>query len=385
MSRSFRHFDPGSRILYGEDCLGQLSAELRRVGAKRAVVFCGNTIARSEPGLETVRAALGEFCVGAFTGVAEQSPLPSVEAAARLLAERDADAVVAIGGGSAVVTARAASILYGEGGDIRDLCTVFTPGAAPKSPRLANPKLPQFVIPTTPTTAFAKSGAAVTVEDGRRLALFDPKARVQALFVHPAFLRATPWRLTLDAALDAFAQGVQGLESARREPLADALLIHGVRLIRQSLDDARDGDSDAARRDLVLAAQLIGQGTDFVGAGMASAIGHAIGARCAVGNGHAKAVVLPHTLVFNSAATQGRLAELANALEPGSGGDANALAGTCTAFFASLDVPSRLRDLGVPEEALPLIAADAAQDWFITQNPRAVSAADVVALLQVVW
>lgn len=385
MSRSFRHFDIGSRILYGADCLDQLPAELRRVGARRAVIICGNTIARSDPGLERVRDALGELFAGAFTGVTEQSPLPSVETAARLLSDFDADAVVAIGGGSAVVTARAATILHGEGGSIPDLCTVFTPGDPPRSPRLAKPKLPQFVVATTPTTAFAKSGAAVTLpEDGRRLALFDPKARAQALFVDPAFLRATPWRLMLDASLDAFAQGMQGLESTRREPLADALLLHGVQLIRRALNDARDGASDTARRDLLMAAQLIGQGTDFTGAGMTSALGHALGARCSIGNGQAKAVVLQHTLVFNAPATEGRLDDLAHALGAG-GNSAAEIAVACAAFFAELGVPRRLRDLGVARDALSLVAADAVQDWFLTQNPRPVVEEDLLAVLDAAW
>lgn len=262
---------------------------------------------------------------------------------------------------------------------------MFAPGAPPKSPRLSKPKIPQFVVPTTPTTAFAKSGAAVTTQDGRRLALFDPKSRVQALFVHPGFLRATPWRLTLDASLDAFAQGVQGLESKRRQPLADAQLVHGVRLIHRALAKARDAEDATARRDLVLAAQLIGQGTDQTGAGMASALGHAIGARFKAGNGLAKAVLLPHTLTFNAPETEGRLQELADGLGGGVVAEAGAIADACRAFFATLDVPTRLRDLGVPQDALPRIAGDAALDWFLSQNPRKSDEAELTAILEAAW
>ena len=68
---------------------------------------------------------------------------------------------------------------------------------------------------------------------GRRLSLFDPKARAQAIFLQPQLFAATPHRLVVDASMDAFAQAIQGLESDRREPLADASLLHGVRLIRR--------------------------------------------------------------------------------------------------------------------------------------------------------
>ena len=112
---SFRHFAPASRILYGDDCLKHLPAELARFGATRAVVFCGRTLARATPGLSTIETALGSLCAGVFAGVVEQSPLDAVESGVEELRRLNADAVVALGGGSAVVTARAATVLYGEG------------------------------------------------------------------------------------------------------------------------------------------------------------------------------------------------------------------------------------------------------------------------------
>ena len=112
---SFRHLAPASRIFYGDDCLKHLPAELARVGAERAVVFCGRTLAQATPGLATVQAALGPLCAGVFAGVVEQSPLAAVEDGVEELRRLNADAVIALGGGSAVVTARAATVLYGEG------------------------------------------------------------------------------------------------------------------------------------------------------------------------------------------------------------------------------------------------------------------------------
>jgi alcohol dehydrogenase len=385
---SFRHFAPASRIYYGDDCLKHLPAELARSGATRAVVFCGRTLAQATPGLSTVQSVLGPAYAGVFAGVVEQSPLATVEAAVEELRRLNADAVVALGGGSAVVTARAATVLYGEGRTAQDLCTVFTPGQPPLSPRLAKPKLPQFVIPTTPTTAYAKNGAAVMVPGGHRLSLFDPKARPQALFLQPQLFAATPHRLIVDASMDAFAQAIQGLESERREPLADALLLHGVRLIRHALDAAADPVRLNPRGDLMLAAQLIGEGTDYTGAGAASALGHAIGARCATGNGAAKAIVLPHTLRFNAPATRDRLNDVAAALgvTGHTGGEApEAISGACRDFFERLGLPSRLRDLHVPHDKLPAIADDVSQDWFFTQNPRPMRPTELMELLEAAW
>ena len=359
------------------------------MGSRRAVVFCGRSLAQANPGLETVRTSLGDLFAGAFTAVAEHSPLLVVEAAADTLRRLEADAVVVLGGGSAIVTARAATILLGEGKSAHELCTVFEPGRPPVSPKLNQPKLPQFVIPTTPTTAYAKAGAAVSLPDeGRRLSMFDPKARAQAIFFPPKLFMSAPAKLARDASLDAFGLAIQGLESLLREPLADALLLHGVRLIRRHLQRLIDAPQDTdVRGQLMLAALLVGQGTDFTSAGLASAIGHSIGARFSVANGLASAVVLPHTLRFNAPATEGRLEDVAGALGAvgSASGVAQELSRACSDFFAQLGLPSQLRDLGVGREDLPRIAEVTAGDWFYAQNPRRVGSSELTELLAAAW
>jgi alcohol dehydrogenase class IV len=131
--------------------------------------------------------------VGESRSVRPNSPVQAVEEAARVLREQGADAVIAIGGGSAAVTARAGAILLAEQRPAQELCTRRLPNGQFDSPRLDAPKLPQFVIPTTPSTAFVKVGSAVHDADtGQRLALFDPKTRAKALFLHPEFLRTAP-------------------------------------------------------------------------------------------------------------------------------------------------------------------------------------------------
>ena len=385
---SFRHLAPPSRVFFGDGCLAQLPAELARVGARRAVVFCGRTLADASPGLGSVRDALGSAFAGVFAGVVEQSPLAVVEAAVDELRRLGADAVVALGGGSAVVTARAATVLHGEGKGAHELSTKFTPGQPPASPKLVQPKLPQFVVPTTPTTAFAKTGAAVALPGvGLRLSLFDPKARAQTIFLEPKLFEAAPDRLVLDASIDSFAQAIQGLESTRREPLADALLLHGVRLIWRALAGSDKTQQVSHRGDLMLAAQLIGEGTDYTGAGVTSAIGHAIGARFGVPNGVVKAIVLPLTLAFNAPVTRGRMGEVAEALGlRGTGENVPAVVGeTCREFFDRLGLPGTLRQLNVPYDALPQVVDDVSQDWFFTQNPRTMPQDDLQHLLEGAW
>ena len=387
--RTFRHVTPPFRVYYGEASLQQLAPELERLRCRRAVVFCGRTIAQHDEALGLVREALGARYAGVFDGVKAHSPLPAVLAGAEALRALAADAVIAVGGGSAVVTARAAAILLAEARDISELCTQFPRGKPPVSPKLARPKLPQLVVPTTPTTAYAKAGSAVFDPAlGQRRALFDPKTRAVSLFIHPALALTAPMALARDAGVQALAMAVQGLESNSRDPLADALLLHALRVLAANLSALmRQPQAAETRGQLMLGALLAGHGSDYAPPGLASTLAHVVGARFHLENGVTNAIVLPHAMRFNASATHERVALIAEALGSTLGGlgeDALAAAtGALEALCAELGLPRRLRDTGVTPEALPQLAHDAAGDWFLHQNPRKVrDESDILEVLQ---
>jgi alcohol dehydrogenase len=386
--QSFQHIIPPLRLYSGADSLKHLGRELERLGSARAVIFCGSSLARS-PLLDLVRGAMGERCAGVFASVRAHSPRPAVEAAAAELKRLEADAIVAVGGGSAIVTARAASIFLAEGSDLERLCTSQDAQGRVHSPRLLAPKLSQLIVLTTPTTAAVKAGTAVfDPASARRFALFDPKTRVQSLFIHPELIKSAPRELVVSAGLDTLSLAIEGLTSLSSDPLADALLVHAVRLLSSRLPDLALGDDARVRGELALAAVLCGQGTDHTGAGIATVLGHAIGANLNVENGVAKAIVLPHALRFNAEAAESGLRKVAVAL-----GLACDRAGTIDRIndslgrvFASVGSPRRLRDVGVTRDRLPEIAARGVGDWFLRGNPRPVShASELQDVLEQAW
>jgi alcohol dehydrogenase class IV len=107
---SFQHIAAPFRLYQGAESLLQLPRELERLGCRRAVLFCGASVARGTV-LALVQGSLGARGAGVFDGVRAHSPLDAVQAGAQALVQHGADAVVAVGGGSAIVTARAAAIV----------------------------------------------------------------------------------------------------------------------------------------------------------------------------------------------------------------------------------------------------------------------------------
>lgn len=373
MPLSYQHVSSELRVFHGEDSLLALKRELDRAGCRRVGVICGRTIGGSAE-LTQLADVLGSILAGVSTSAREHSPVAGVEESARLFAELGVDGIIAVGGGSAIVTARATAILLGEKRPLAELATRRLPDGKFESPRLNAPKLPVYAVPTTPSTAFAKAGTAVHGEDGARLAMFDPRTRAKAIFIHPAFVRTASEGLVRSATLNAFTNAVEALESPKCDPFSEAFLMQALRLIRAGFD-AGVCHADTPEQ-LVVAALLCGRGTEQGGTGLTSVLAHAIGARAHVANGLVGAIVLPHTMRYNAPVTGARAPALFEALSSTSaqGSPSDAV----TSLLARLSVPRTLRDIGIERSDLGPIADAAMGDWFISRNARPVK--DVQAL-----
>jgi alcohol dehydrogenase class IV len=387
--QNFRHIVAPLRIFHGPDSLDALPRELNRLGSRRAVIFCGASLARQASALDRIRSSMGDRCAGIYARVQAHSPLPAVMEAAIELQRLGADAVIAVGGGSAIVTARAASILLAERRNARELCTSRDEAGELRSPKLLAAKLPQVVIPTTPTTATVKAGSAVLdPEDGKRLALFDPKTRACTVFLHPAIF-ATPSReLVASAGLNTMAMAIEGLLSRMGDPISDGLLMHSLRLLAQQLPQSGRSDDPSMRADLMMASLLCGHGTDYTGAGIAIPLGHALSARHHIDNGLTNAIVLPHVIRFNADAARPGLEKIAAAFGCSGASESAeaAVVGALESIFACLGTARRLRDIGVTRADLPELARIAMDDWFVRDNPRRVhDASELQQVLESAW
>jgi alcohol dehydrogenase len=375
--RSFSHVETPLRVFSGADCLTKLERELSRLDVSRAVMVTGGTLSRG-PLIAMIRDAMGARCAGVYAGVKAHTPRSGVEEAAAELLRLDADAVIAVGGGSAVVTARAASIYLAEGNDLDALCTRRDDSGRMISPRLGADKIPQVVIPTTPNTAMVKAGSAVFDEAAvARKALFDPKTRAQSIFVHPDLLMSAPQGLVVSAALDSFTLGIEGLLSKSGDAMSDAALMHAIRLLAPALRIMDSADGADLRSDLAMAAILCGRGTDHAGAGAGTVLGHAIGANHEVENGIAKAILMPHVLRFNAGHAEAGMRLLATAL--GVGETADPVESSCNAMvevFRARRLPEKLVDLGITRTDLVNIAKRGMDDWFLGGNPRPIASTD---------
>jgi alcohol dehydrogenase class IV len=392
----FRHRSFPLSIHAGKGALDELRGEVDRARAKRAFVVCGKSVARKTDLIARVTSNLGDKCTGVFDGVQTSSPLPAVRDGVAAARQAGADLIVAVGGGSAMVTARAIIIMLAEKGDIHDICTQYPPGQTPVSPRLMAPKIPNILVLTTPSTAMTRAGTAIMdTETRHRLELFDPKTRPAAMIWDDDALLTAPADLYVSTSASALSGILTGAAAPRTNPISHGDFLHALRLSLASLPLIRkEPDNTTARMNLVAASYLSNRALDGMRGrafGIVSSLGHVMDTLYAnLSHGDAGSLTTAWGMRFNLEQTIPGLARLAHALGVADGRPEREAAARVPDFvedfYRRLGMPVRLREAGIPREDIERIAHDAMGDFYLHQNARKVKdKSELVELLQGMW
>jgi maleylacetate reductase len=283
---------------------------------------------------------------------ARWNEVPSDRAAEAVAAAGGADGVLALGGGSAIDLGKAVS---------------------------AAAELPLVSVPTT------YSGAEWTSYFGVR----DPQRKMRgggsgahpvAIVYEPELTLGLPLATTVGTALNALAHCAEALYVQGHNPTADEHALAGARLIADWLPQVVAQPRELeARTELLRGASHAGAALSGSMLALAHAMAQAIGGRYGVPHGTLNGICLPPALRFNTAYAPEAVRRFGEAI----GTPEDPAGGVET--LAALAGPTRLRDLGVPEEDLPGVAADAAQRTGNLANPRPATAAEIERLLREVF
>jgi alcohol dehydrogenase class IV len=385
---SFRFVGYPVRVHGGPDAISKLAEEADRLRTQRLLVVCGQSVADKTDLVERVKGALGDRVAGVFSGGKTGSPVTSVLEGVAAAREVDADGIIAVGGGSAVVTARGITIVLAEKGTAQELCTQYPEGKPPVSPRLMAPKIPNLIVLTTATTAVTRAGTAlIDPESGHRLELFDPKTRPAAvIWDEQALLSAPPW-LCLNATASCFTGIASALQHRGLNPLAESDLLEALRLLLDNLPLVNtQPDDPAVRINLCAAAFLYNRATDAGAGGSAlgvvTALVHSLDTRYPeCGHGDAYTILTAPGMRFNAESNVAGQANFAQAMGVRNQGMDDSQAGAAAAdaieaLFKGLGLPVRLSEVGVPEDGIDQIAEDAMTDFGLHRNVRKIQNVD---------
>lgn len=255
--------------------------------------------------------------VEVFDGVVTEPTLASVEAAVAMYKERDCDLIVAVGGGSSMDSAKAVSLLIGNGGQFQEYTQRRT-GANWAPAKVASKKGPDIIaVPTTAGTgAEATGGCGVfDPESGIKLWAGGPYVRPTVALCDPALTTSMPPKVTADTGFDALSQGIEGYLTLSVNPYADTLLLHAIEAIGQNLPKAfANGQNMEARAGMLGAATMVG--TSFPAAGLihVHTFAEVLGDLTHLPHGRLIGLMLPHVLEWVAPACPEKLTVIARAL-----------------------------------------------------------------------
>jgi alcohol dehydrogenase class IV len=388
-----------SEIVCGPDEIGSLETRLAGLGIQRAMVVCGPNTLRSSDLIARVERAGDTRVAGRFDGAAQHAPVAVLREALATARELNPDALVSVGGGSALALANGLALLLSTDRDLEDFAARFEPPNRPLPPLLPLPELkPVIVIPTTMGGAeFSPSLGGFADESHTRKIIVPGNERTfpRMIIIDGQALQATPRSIQVGAAMGQLRVAIEAFTSRAHNPISDAFALHAMRTLALTLREEWSSDIDRllqiknATMLASMANAALGFGTGKLGVN--SAIARQLGAICDLAHGEANAILLPHTIVFNAPGVGDRFLQISNAMGVQSGGRGTAevaqeVAELVASLSRSLAVPPRLRDVGVSPDAFERIAAATMRDSTLEWNAvRIDDRKQVMGLLERAW
>ena len=361
-------FQPRTRLIFGAGAIGELGRIARELGLRRTLLVADHGLVASghvdeavtplqQAGIEIVR--FHDFEVNPDTRM--------VEAGTAFVATQNIDSIIGLGGGSSMDCAKGINFLLTNGGRMADYHGYG---------KATEPMLPMIAIPTTAGTGSeAQTYALISdAETHVKMACGDSKAAFRVALLDPALTLSQPRSITATSGFDAIAHAVETYVTTKRTPVSEifsreawALLEHNYERVLTQPDDLE------ARGAMQLGAFYAGVAIENSMLGATHACANPLTARYGTAHGAAIAMLLPSVVRWNERAVGDRyatllklssVAELNEHLSP-----TEALALRLEALAAAGRLDTDLSGF-VEKGDLPELAAEAAEQWTGTFNPR---------------
>ena len=374
-------FHTSASLYIGRDAVAALGDRIRsQVRADRVLIVTdANLVAAGlvERVLAPLKAA--GIATSIFDGCTPEPPSTIVLAAVEAAKGFSPSAVLGLGGGSNMDTAKLVAMLLAHGGTLDDYVG---------DSRVPGPVVPIVAVPTTAGTGSEVSPAAVYTDVAKaiKVSCLSPYLRPALAVVDAALTDRCPTQVTADSGIDALTHAVETFTAVSqaefvtrsggttvyqgKNAIADLFALEAIRLVGLHLDRAvHEPTNRDARNGMALAATLGGLAFSNAGVALTHAMEYPVGGAVHVSHGAGNGLLLPHVMRFNASVCASTIAQLGPSLDVST--DADAVIARIEALSAAVGIPRTLRDLGVTSAMLPDFAEKAfAVKRLMRVNPR---------------
>ena len=377
-------FQPRTRLVFGVNAVERTGEIVRELGARKVLLVTDPGIAAAGHEQHALKSLAADGVTAVvFDKVRENPTTRCVDDCLTVAKSTGIEAIIGLGGGSSMDTAKGCNFLLTNGGRMQDYWGI---GKATKA------MLPMIAIPTTAGTGSECQSAAIIADEGthQKMACLDPKAAARVAILDPALTVSMPGRVTACTGIDAIAHAVETAVTKKRSPFSLMFSHEAFKLLAPNFSRVMESANDLeARGNMLLGAAFAGIAIENSMLGAAHSVANPLTAHYGIVHGQAVGMMLPHVIRFNAeneAAKRG-YAELASGPEiacvsEGVDQAVDALVQEIKTLLELANMPSSLSDCGVQQKDLPLLAAEAAKQWTAAYNPRLITEKDFLALFE---
>ena len=368
------YFGPGARK--------ELPGVVARLGFKKALVVTDKGLVKF--GVAKMVTDVLEEAGIAYEMYSEVKPNPTVtnvKMGVEAFAAAGADFIVAIGGGSAMDTAKGIGIVTNNP-EFADV--VSLEGCAPTKKKT----VPIIALPTTAGTAAETTINYVIIDEEKqkKMVCVDPNDIPCCSIIDAELMYTLPKGTTAATGMDALTHAIEGYITKAAWELSDMFEIEAIRMINKHLRTAvYDPTNPVGRHGMAVAQYVAGMAFSNVGLGVVHGMAHPMGSLFDIPHGVANALLLPTVMEFNKPVCVDKYVEIAKAMDAYKEGmtKAEAAQAACDAVRAlaiEVGIPQHLSEIGIKEEDIDALADQAIADVCTPGNPRKVTRADIVEL-----
>lgn len=361
-----------TQVLFGSGVISKLPAELERLGMYRPLIV-------TDSGFMNTAAYGGILALvpGAtiFSGVVPNPTEENVLQGIAKYRESGSDSIIGVGGGSPLDAAKAIRLKITHPLPLSEYDDNIG-----GSSKISNHMPPFVAIPTTAGTGseVGRSTVITMSATNRKTVIFSPHLIPNLAVADPDLTFDMPPAITAGTGMDAFTHNVEAYLSKGFHPICDAIALGGAKIVYEHLPRVMRNGRDTDARGQMMVAAMMGAIAFQKGLGAVHSLAHPLSSEFGMHHGTSNAVLLPAVLEYNREAVPERFAELQRAL----GKDV----AECTRELNELGgISPRLRDYGIPEEALPALAEKAIEDGCHLLNPRPCDKDTLLELYRQSW
>ncbi|MEI6701764.1 MAG: iron-containing alcohol dehydrogenase [Actinomycetota bacterium] len=365
------------KIRFGVGVASSLPAVLQELDATSVFVMVDEGIEQFNPAaaelLQLLAAAPG-ITMTRFDKPPAEPTIDMVDAATLALLSSKATALVALGGGSVIDTAKAARLCAQLDCSFADFLR--------DRPSYPVPTVALVALPTSAGTGSEVSGGSVVSDPvaGTKNGIANALLRAQFALVDPLLSTSMPPTMTANTGIDAIAQAIAGMVASCRTPIGDGIALEAIRMMTPAIVAAyNDGSNAEARSAMACGSMMAGLTMNVSDCSAEHSLGQAIGGVKHVPHGLTIGLVLAETLERERAFVPEQLERIADAMGAPQDGtsDGSRAVRAVKQLLTDLDFPV-LSSLGFTENDLDGLADLALEDYFITMAPSPWSKQEVV-------